>query len=95
MNARIAALIVTPALVLGSADANIARADDASQLRATDVGPVIGQQGNDALHRIRIELASTLHRRLALPALPALVDTGRNGLASGSADPAVRISFNP
>ena len=95
MNTRIAALIAVSALVLGPADANIAHADDASRLRETGVGRAIGQQGNDALHRIRTELASSLRMRVALPELPAPAKDGFNTLASGTAGPAVRVSFNP
>lgn len=95
MNTRLAALIAVTALVLGPADANIARADDAPALRETGVGLVIGQQGNNALHRIRTELASTLHQSVVLPQLRALIKARHAAPDSGPADAAVRVSFNP
>lgn len=95
MNTRLAALIAVTALVLGPAEANIARADDAPLLRDTGVSLVIGQQGNDALHRIRTELASSLRRSVALPRLPALAQASQAAPGSAAADQVVQVSFNP
>lgn len=91
MNAQFAALLAATALFFGPADANSARADDAP-LRKTGVGREIGQQGNDALHRIRIELATTLHQRIELPELAARVD---HAAAHASEDIALAASGEP
>ncbi len=77
--------LIAAVLALGLAGS--AAAHEAPQ---TGVGVVIAEQGNQALQRIRSELAAQLRQNVALPQLAAPTELSRSAPASG-----LQVSLNP
>ncbi|MDP9139777.1 MAG: hypothetical protein M3O62_03180 [Pseudomonadota bacterium] len=85
-SSRHSALLAASLALVASISA-AASADDSALSRQTGVSAVIAAQGNDALQRIRLDLAAALKQQRALP-VPAQAEADRDAQI-------VAARFNP